>query len=236
MKKSVLQPFDWFLIIGILVTTILYSLLAADIHECVRDINWWIPTVCAVVNILCVVLSAKGSSLNFLFGVLFNLLYAIYCVRTSHMGNAAVYGLFFLPMQVVGYLQWKKIGTTGDAGQVAARRLTRRQIILVGAGCVVASALVYAILHMIGGNEAVLDAILTVLCVIAQILLTFAFAEQWYLWIIVNILTVVMWGVSAARGNGTQYDAIVVINYIFTLVNSINGLRVWLILSSRNEA
>jgi len=231
MKKSVLQPFDWFLIIGILVTTVLYSVLATDIQESVRSIDWWITSVCAVVNILCVVLSAKGSRLNFLFGILFNLLYAIYCLRTSHLGNAAVYGLFFLPMQVVGYLQWKKIGTTGDADQVAARRLTRRQVLFVGAGCFVAAITVYLLLNSLGGNEAVLDAILTVLCVIAQILLTLAYAEQWYLWIIINVLTVVMWGVSAFRGNGTSYDAILVINYIFTLVNSINGLRVWMKLS-----
>ena len=231
MKRTVLQPFDWFLIAGILVTTMLYSILVADIRLSVHSADWWITSICSIVNILCVVLSAKGSRLNFLFGIIYNILYAIYCIRTGHLGNAAVYGVFFLAMQFVGYAQWRKIGTRGDGEQVAARRLSVRGILSVSVISVAAVAAVYFILRALGGNDVVFDALVTVVCIIAQVLLTFAYVEQWYLWILVNILTIVMWAISSFKGHGTGYDAIMVINYSFTLINSVNGLRFWYKLS-----
>ena len=127
MKKSVLETFDWLLIIGTLVSTICFAIFGIGIGNAVSDYDWWITSIAAVLNIICVVLSAKGSSLNFVFGFIFNMMYTYYCIQTHHFGNAAVYGLVFLPMQVVGWLQWKKLGTTGDSDQVAAKRLTRKQ-------------------------------------------------------------------------------------------------------------
>lgn len=232
MKKSVLQGFEWFIILGTIVCTILFAIFAIGIRNAVSDSEWWITSIAATFNIFCVVLSAKGSKWNFLFGLLYNMLYAYYCVHTSHYGNAAVYGAFFLPMQVVGWLQWRKIGTTGELEQVAAKRLSAKQRIWISAASVAAAISAWAILHFVGGADAEVDAVLTVVCVIGQLLLTFAYMEQWFVWIAVNTLTIIMWTMSALGGEGRLADINIVICYIFTLINSINGLRVWLKLSS----
>jgi len=232
MKKSVLQGFEWFIILGTIICTILFAFFGIGIKNAVSDMEWWITTAAAFINIFCVVLSAKGSKWNFIFGFLYNLLYAYYCVHTSHYGNAAVYGAFFLPMQIVGWLQWKKIGTTGEQEQVAAKRLTRNQRIWISAASVVIMVAVWFVLRAVGGQDSEVDAILMVICVIAQLLLTFAYMEQWVIWIAVNTLTIVMWTMSAFHGEGRLADLNIVICYIFTLINSINGLRVWLKLSS----
>ncbi|MCQ2145570.1 MAG: nicotinamide riboside transporter PnuC [Bacteroidales bacterium] len=236
MKKSVLDTFDWLLIIGTLVSTICFAVFGIGIGNAVSDYDWWITSIAAVLNIICVVLSAKGSSLNFVFGFIFNMMYTYYCIQTHHFGNAAVYGLVFLPMQVVGWLQWKKLGTTGDSDQVAAKRLTRKQAAIVAAASVIIVTASIFILNAIGGRDVLLDSVLMVLCVIAQVLLTFAFMEQWYLWIFINVLTITMWAVSAMGGDGKMTDYNLVITYIFTFVNSLNGLRVWMKLSSGERA
>jgi nicotinamide mononucleotide transporter len=57
-----------------------------------------------------------------------------------------------------------------------------------------------------------------------------AFMEQWVLWIITNIVSVVMWVVFLSKGE--PHAAVMVIMWSFYLLNSINGLRVWLRLSS----
>lgn len=232
MKKSALRPFDWFIIVGTILSVVLYSVFALDLKTAIRDLDWWIAAA-SVINIFCVVLCAKGLRLNFVFGFVYNILYAWYCIRTNHYGNALVYGLYFLPMQVVGYIQWKKVGTTGESNQVAARRLSPKMRWIGAVASLVIAAGVCVALHFLGGKDAEVDAFVTVLCVAAQLLLTFAYAEQWIIWILVNVFTVAMWVLSALRGNGTPYDPLIVITYFFTLLNSLNGLRVWLKLSAK---
>jgi nicotinamide mononucleotide transporter len=56
-----------------------------------------------------------------------------------------------------------------------------------------------------------------------------AFMEQWALWIITNVISVAMWSICVARGEA--HAGVMVIMWVFYLLNSINGLRVWLKLS-----
>ena len=58
-----------------------------------------------------------------------------------------------------------------------------------------------------------------------------AFMEQWVLWIITNIVSVVMWTICVTRGEA--HAAVMVIMWSFYLLNSINGFRVWLRLSGQ---
>jgi nicotinamide mononucleotide transporter len=53
--------------------------------------------------------------------------------------------------------------------------------------------------------------------------------EQWCLWIITNIVSVIMWCVCVTRGEA--HAGVMVIMWAFYLLNSLNGLRVWLKLS-----
>ena len=61
-----------------------------------------------------------------------------------------------------------------------------------------------------------------------------AFMEQWALWIITNIVSVAMWTICVARGEA--HAAVMVIMWVFYLLNSINGFRVWLRLSKEAGA
>ena len=78
-----------------------------------------------------------------------------------------------------------------------------------------------------------LDAVVMTLNIAGQVLLSFAFMEQWYLWILVNISSISLWAVALASGTGSGNAAVMLIKYIFYLMNSLNGLRIWLNLSRR---
>lgn len=73
------------------------------------------------------------------------------------------------------------------------------------------------------------DSATTVLSIIAQALMALAFMEQWALWIITNIISVVMWSICVVRGDA--HAGLMVIMWVFYLLNSLNGMRVWLKLS-----
>lgn len=231
MKKSFLSPFEWLLVAGTFVCPLLTASLSADRVSIFSNWEWWLTFVASMLNIFCCVCSAKGSSWTFLFGAIYNALYSFYCIKTAHYGNAAVYGLFFLPMQLVGWLRWRKLGTIEDSGQVAAKRLTIRQRIVLLCGVLLGMGLLLLALNYMNGRDIVVDAVCTAVCVVAQTLLTLAYFEQWFLWIAVNVLTVILWTLSFFNSGFNLSDLNLAICYFFVLLTSINGLRVWLKLS-----
>ncbi|MBR4842281.1 MAG: nicotinamide mononucleotide transporter, partial [Bacteroidaceae bacterium] len=69
------------------------------------------------------------------------------------------------------------------------------------------------------------DALAMTVAVGAQFLLTFAFIEQWFMWIVVNGANLVMWAIAATRG--VQFAPIMVVQYVFYMMNSIYGIVWW---------
>ena len=227
MNNKVLSLYDWFLIAGVIVSNILYSVLSGNV-----DI---IGSLAGIAGVLCVVLVAKGSIWNYLFGLVNVTMYAYISYKASVYGDAVLNALYYLPMQFIGWWQWRKRGAAvseseGKDIQVKARRFTWRQRIMLAAGC---TAVVIAggfLLQYLDDPQPFKDSTTTVLSIVAQALMALAFMEQWVLWIITNIVSVVMWIVFLSKGE--PHAAVMVIMWSFYLLNSVNGLRVWLRLSS----
>ena len=228
MKNRVLNAYDWFLIVGIIAANIIYSVLAQEVDV--------VGSVAAVAGVLCVVLVAKGNIWNYLFGLINVSLYAYISYKASLYGDAALNALYYLPMQFIGWWQWRRRGAAvstaeADGGdvQVKARRFTWNQRMLLFIGCAVAVVAVGFVLKHFGDPQPFKDSTTTVLSIVAQALMALAFMEQWILWIITNVVSVVMWCVCVSRGEA--HAGVMVIMWAFYLMNSINGLRVWLRLS-----
>ena len=228
MKERILSPYDWFLIIGVIASNLIYSLLSGNV-----DI---IGSLAGIAGVLCVVLVAKGSIWNYLFGIVNVSMYAYISYKASLYGDAALNAFYYVPMQFIGYWQWRRRGAAiseaeaGDEGiQVKARRFNWKQRVLLAAGCAVAVVAVGMILDHFGDPQPYKDSTTTVLSIVAQALMALAFMEQWALWIITNVVSVVMWIICVMRGEA--HAGVMVIMWVFYLLNSINGLRVWLKLS-----
>lgn len=228
MKTKVLSLYDWFLIVGVILTNIIYSVLSGTLDV--------IGSLAGITGVLCVVLVAKGSIWNYAFGLVNVSLYAWISYKAALYGDAGLNALYYLPMQFIGWWQWRKRGAAvseaeaaGEGVQVKARRLDLKQRIFLALGCFVAVALVGFLLKHLGDPQPFKDSATTVLSIVAQALMALAFMEQWALWIITNVISVVMWGVCVARGEA--HAGVMVIMWTFYLLNSINGLRVWLKLS-----
>lgn len=213
-------------------TNILYSVLSGTI-----DI---VGSVAGVAGVLCVVLVAKGSIWNYLFGIVNVSMYAYISYKASLYGDAALNALYYVPMQFIGWWQWRKRGalmsesqSDGEGVQVKARRFNMLQRAMLFAGCALAVIAVGFVLKHIGDPQPFKDSTTTVLSIVAQALMALAFMEQWILWIITNVVSVVMWSICVARGEA--HASVMVIMWSFYLLNSLNGLRVWLKLSSSSN-
>ena len=228
MNNKVLSLYDWFLIAGVIVSNLLYSLMTGTIDL--------IGSLAGITGVLCVVLVAKGSIWNYAFGLVNVSLYAWISYQSALYGDAALNALYYLPMQFIGWWQWRKRGAAvseaeaGDAGvQVKARRFTWAQRAYLAVGCLLSIIAVAVLLRHLGDPQPFKDSTTTVLSIVAQALMALAFMEQWCLWIITNIVSVIMWCICLSRGDA--HAGVMVIMWIFYLLNSLNGLRVWLKLS-----
>lgn len=230
MRNKVLSFYDWFLIAGVIISNVIYSVLTGTLDV--------MGSVASVTGVLCVVLVAKGSIWNYAFGIVNVSLYALISYKAALYGDAALNALYYVPMQFVGWWQWRKRGAAlseseaqGGEVQVKARRMTLGQRIALASGCVIAILAVGFLLRHFGDPQPFKDSATTVLSVVAQALMALAFMEQWCLWIITNVISVIMWCICVSRGDA--HAGVMVIMWMFYLLNSLNGLRVWLKLSRR---
>lgn len=225
-KERILSLYDWFLIIGVIASNIIYSVMTSSLDV--------LGSIAGITGVLCVVLVAKGSIWNYLFGLVNVSLYAYISYKAELYGDAFLNALYYVPMQFIGYWQWKRRGAAVSNGQeaetqVKARRFTWTQRLILAAGCAATVITVGFILKHVGDPQPFKDSTTTVLSIVAQALMALAFMEQWALWIITNIVSVVMWTIFVFRGEA--HAGVMVIMWVFYLLNSLNGLRVWLRLS-----
>lgn len=228
MKEKILSPYDWFLIVGVIASNVIYSILSGTM-----DI---VGSVAGIAGVLCVVLVAKGSIWNYLFGIVNVSMYAYISYKAALYGDAALNAFYYVPMQFIGWWQWRKRGASmseseadGAGVQVKARRFSWRQRAVLAVGCAAAVVVGGFVLRHFGDPQPFKDSTTTVLSIVAQALMALAFMEQWVLWIITNVVSVVMWSICVARGEA--HAAVMVIMWVFYLMNSLNGFRVWLKLS-----
>ena len=233
MKQRILAPYDWFLIVGVIASNIIYSVLSGTLDV--------VGSIAGIAGVLCVVLVAKGRIWNYLFGIVNVSMYAYISYKAALYGDAALNAFYYVPMQFIGWGQWRKRGAAmsesaadGAGVQVKARRFSWRQRAVLAVGC---AAVVIAggfILRYFGDPQPFKDSTTTVLSIVAQALMALAFMEQWALWIITNVVSVVMWSICVARGEA--HAAVMVIMWVFYLLNSLNGFRVWLKLSRSSQS
>ena len=226
--NKILSLYDWFLIVGVIASNVIYSLMTGTLDV--------LGSLACITGVLCVVLVAKGSIWNYAFGLVNVSLYALISYRASLYGDAALNALYYLPMQFVGWWQWRKRGAAVSEAeadsrgvQVKARRFSWAQRSLLALGCVLAVIACAYLLKSVGDPQPLKDSATTVLSIVAQALMALAFMEQWCLWIITNVISVIMWIICVSRGEA--HAGVMVIMWFFYLLNSLNGLRVWLKLS-----
>ena len=234
--------FNTFILVGMAVVTVVVTAVkfkAADSGRAMLVIS----AFGSLMGVLSTVCAANGRILTFLFGLIDVTIYGVMCLIGTRYGNAALHLLYFLPMQFVGYFQWRKRGAEEEK-KVQARRLDGKQWLLYGSIFLVGLIVSYFILAAFDKTEAagvvkwlvVMDAFSMMCNILGQYLLSTAYMEQWYFWLGVNVSTIVMWVLTLRQDPSSTYASIYVVKYSFYLLNALNGLRIWYNLSRPKEA
>lgn len=233
--------FNAFILIGMAVALVLTTAIKTGAAGSGRALLL-ISAFGSLMGVLATVCSANGHIITFLFGLLDVTIYGIMCfINWRHgnpgLGNAILHAVYFVPMQFIGFAQWRRRGA-GSTAKVKARRLDGRKALLLTAVFLVGSVAAYLVLARFDKSAAdsfiklavVLD-VLPLMCnILGQLLMSTAYMEQWIFWIGVNITSIIMWSVSMKSADDT-FAIIYIIKYSFYLLNSFNGLRIWINLS-----
>lgn len=160
---------------------------------------WWqqttIDLICALTNMLCVVLVAKGRMENFFFGIIATTLYAYISYNNKIYGEAMLSGLFYLPMQLIGLFFWLKHKNNESKKQtdIQVKNLSVKGWLIMLTVVLTCSFAYAELLSYLNAQQVHLDSFTVVICIIAQILMTMRYSEQWFLWISSNILGIIIW-------------------------------------------
>lgn len=176
-----------------------------------------------ITGVLCVVLAAKGNLMSYVFGMYNTVGYAYLAYINGLFGEVMLNLLFFVPMNIVGFYMWKN---NRQGGKLFMRQMGLQSLLVVGLICVAGCLLLgFGLSFIPGQNSPYIDAITTVLSIVATILMVRRFKEQWLVYIVLNMFTVLLWVIRMLEGSGE--GLLMIVMWSAYLVNAAYGYYNW---------
>ena len=95
-------------------------------------------------------------------------------------------------MQVAGIFKWKK-HLKSDTQEIEKTKLSKKERIIYSLIAVLGSVILSFVLWKLNDQNPIIDAITSVFSIIGLILTVKRCIEQWYIWFVVNGLSMIMW-------------------------------------------
>ena len=196
----------------------------------------------AFTGALCVVLTNKGKFSCFFYGLINVITYGAFAAAYGYAGDTLL-NLFYLVFQFLGIYYWGAQLSKSSSSTSKSYCLSPSSRLLAFL-CAAAFSVgfwfaippfgialtgVYFFEGMLFPR--VIDACVCGLSVVAQTLLTLQYEEQWVLWILVDILSVIQW--SGITGLPISINALTM--WCLYLVNAVVGYRQWFRRRQANE-
>jgi len=198
------------------------AFLVVLIGSIIREKNT-VSLIAGLVGVTCVVLSGKGKLSNFIFGFVQCFLMGIVALRSNLYMNGLMYLVYFVPMEVIGFISWKK-HINAESQEVIKRKMTWMNRLLWGI-CIIALTGIFSyIMNLTNNQQPILDSFSAICNITAMIIAIKRYAEQWWIWLIVNVLHVILW-FNDFNANGVNI-AILLMSCVY-LINSIIMLVKW---------
>ncbi|MGM9972697.1 MAG: nicotinamide riboside transporter PnuC [Clostridiaceae bacterium] len=172
-----------------------------------------IGIISATTGVACVVFTGKGKLSAYLFGIINTALYAFIAFKAQYYGEVMLNVLYYFPLQFYGLYIWSR-NINPETYEVSKRRMATKERILLLFIVGVGTSLYGLLLQKLGGALPFVDALSTMVSIVAMIVSIKMFVEQWMLWIIVDVVTVVMWAVAFAKGKDSIATLIMWLIYL----------------------
>ena len=191
----------------------------------------WMGILSATTGSACVICTGKGKLSAYVFGLVNSVLYAIISYQAALYGETMLNALYYVPMQFVGFYTWSRHMNT-ETNEVIKKNMKWTGRLMMTA-FILAGTIGYGLLlRAMGDAMPFVDAFTTVTSVAAMLISVKMFAEQWWIWVVVDIVSVYMWFQSFLQGQ--EYIATLIMWLVY-LVNAVIMLVKWEREAKRNE-
>ena len=225
--SSETSPYGRLDLVWLVFLTVVGSMLSAILATSVFDLSVFLS------GLLCVGLIAIGRREGYLIGLYNSLSYSILAYGNGLYGEVYLNLLFFVPTGIVGYVMWQRHTTPGKT--VVMRQLDWPRRVFIAAVCIVCAVGLGLILGLNPNqNTPFIDATTNVVSIVATFLMMWRYKEQWLLYIMLNVITIVMW-ILRVRAGGESGDLMVLMWSLF-LLNAVFGYWRWHMGSKRAMA
>lgn len=169
--------------------------------------------ISSLTGVACVVCTGKGKLSAYLFGLVNCVLYAIISYRAKLYGETMLNALYYIPMQFVGLAVWSR-HMNEETGEVEKRKMRPQGLALLAVAMAAATYLYGLLLQYLGDAMPFVDAFTTVSSVLAMIVSIRMFAEQWYIWVAVDVFSVYMWWCDFRSGSDNMATLLMWVVYL----------------------
>lgn len=169
--------------------------------------------ISATTGVACVVCTGKGKLSAYLFGLINCVLYAIIAYKATLYGETMLNAIYYIPMQFVGFYTWKR-NMNAETHEVNKRHMKNwhRLVLLLS---IIAATYVYGLLlQYLGDAMPFVDSFTTVSSVVAMIISVRMFAEQWWIWVAVDVFSVYMWWCDFRTGSDNMATLLMWVVYL----------------------
>lgn len=219
---KILSPFQWTSVIIVCGFTLYFALIDTESP-------WYytlLSSLAAVCGIMNVVLCAKGRKAQYYWGLINIASYIAISVMSKLYGEVMLNTFYYIPLQFIGLYMWRK-NYSNDSDSVKVRKMKVIPAIILIIATGIGICLYKYILAAIGGNSVWLDSTSTVISIVANALMVLRYREQYLLWLIVNVVTTIMW---ALKG-----DPIMTTMWAVYAFNAVYGYYLWNKMSKNSE-
>ncbi|WP_145339197.1 nicotinamide riboside transporter PnuC [Pantoea sp. PSNIH1] len=203
----------------------------------------WIEAFGTLAGLLCIWLASQEKISNYLFGLINVTLFAVIFFQIQLYASLLLQ-LFFFVANLYGWYAWSR-QTSDHERALKIRWLSPPKALAWGAACVIAIALMTRYIDVVFGfltRSAVQimqgiglqvsmpqlqpdafpfwDSCMMVLSVVAMILMTRKYVENWLLWVVINVISVMIFARQGVYAMSLEYA-------ILTLI-ALNGSRLWI--------
>ena len=219
---KILSPFQWASVIIVCGFTLYFALTDTESR-------WYytlLSSLAAVCGIMNVVLCAKGKKAQYYWGLVNIASYIAISAMSRLYGEVMLNTFYYIPLQFIGLYMWRKnYSNTSDS--VKVRKMKAIPAIILIISTFIGICLYKYVLSVIGGNSVWLDSTSTVISIVANALMVLRYREQYLLWLVVNVVTTVMW---ALKG-----DPIMTTMWAVYAFNAVYGYYLWNKMSKDSE-
>ncbi len=202
----------------------------------------WIEAVGTIAGLLCIWLASLEKIVNYAFGLVNVTLFAIIFFQIQLYASLLLQ-LFFFVANIYGWYAWSR--QNGQQAELQIRWLPLPKALGWLAACVVAIGLMtlyidpvfafltrvaVSVMSSLGLNVTMpalqpdafpfWDSCMMVLSIVAMILMTRKYVENWLLWVVINVISVVIFALQGVYAMSLEY-------LILTFI-ALNGSRMWI--------